>query len=157
MKPISRNPWPIALVAWFVLFSVATAALAILASRQREDLVRTDYYDEEVRFQQQIDRMNRTASVAKGVIVNYDAAAQNLLVTLPTDQAGRSPSGRITLYRPSDARLDQEFPLALDTDGNQRIDVSHLQTGLWQVRLRWDVRGDEFYFDQAIVIRANKT
>lgn len=157
MKPNSRNPWPIAIVAWFVFFTVATVALVILATHQREDLVREDYYDEEVRFQQQIDRMNRTARVASGVAVRYDIAAQNLVVTLPADQARRSPSGQITLYRPSDSRLDQELPLALEADGIQRIDVSHLQTGLWKVRLRWDVSGDEFYSDQEVVIGAKNT
>ena len=51
-----RNPWPYAIIAWFVIFITAMTVWAVVATRNSMDLVRKDYYEEELRHQQQIER-----------------------------------------------------------------------------------------------------
>src|SRR5262245_14802624 len=149
---LSRNPWPVAIIAWFAVFISFIGGFIVFASRQNMDLVRPDYYEDEMRFQQQLDRLNRTHSLAAKVAIAYERSKQAIIITLPAAQARRFTSGRIHFYRPSDARLDRELPLVVNADGVQRVETKQLRAGLWKVRLQWAASGEEFFFDQSILV-----
>jgi hypothetical protein len=151
-EPKRRNPWPITITAFFIVFFSGLVAFIIFASTQRVDLVRADYYEQEIHFQQQMERVNRTRNMADPAAVSYHSEQRCITIRLPSPPSGQA-TGQIHLYRPSDARLDQQFPLALQSDGTQRVDVSKLRVGLWKVRVQWELAGKEYYVDQPIVIR----
>jgi hypothetical protein len=80
--------------------------------------------------------------------VTFDAVNNCIVIALPAAQA----SGVIQFYRPSNAKLDHEIPLAIDAHGVQTIDAKAMAAGLWKVRLQWSVNGQEYFFDQAVVV-----
>jgi len=143
--------WPYAITAWFVIFAAALAAWITFAVRQRTDLVRADYYEEEVRFQGQLDRLNRTAAIQSEVAVNHDAMKREITLLLPAGHLSPRPAGQIHFYRPSDAALDFQVPLAVDATGLQRIGTGALRGGLWKVRVQWSAAGHDYFFEQVIV------
>ncbi len=145
-----RNPWPYAIIAWFAIFITAMVSWAVVATHNSMDLVRKDYYEEELRHQQQIDRVNRTAQVRNDITVTTDATS--LTFKLPTESSKALPTGEVQLYRPSDASLDQKLALAVNESGLQRIDVSAIKGGLWKLRVKWKQGGEEYYFDQSVVL-----
>lgn len=147
-----RNLWPHAIMAWFIIFGTAMAVWIVVAVRQKMDLVRTDYYEEELRFEQQLGRLNRTAALRNVISVNYDAARREVILVLSATHLGSKPAGQIDFYRPSNASLDFQVPLAVDAAGLQRIDADTLHGGLWRVRVRWSAAGQDCFFEQAIVI-----
>jgi hypothetical protein len=150
-KPPTRNPWPVAIAAYFVVFITFLASFIVFAMRQHADLVRADYYEEELRFQQQLDRVQHTREAGGPLSVAYDARRQCITLALPSTGAAQA-EGRIHLYRPSDARLDQQVPLGLDSSGTQRLDASKLERGLWKVRVEWSLDGKDYYLDQKVVV-----
>ena len=147
-----RNPWPYAIVAYFIVFASAIAAWITFAVRQNMDLVRKDYYEEEIRYQQQIDRQNRTQAIRSEVNVSYDGTQQAITLTLPATHARQQARGTIQLYRPSDASLDRTMQLAVNAEGAQRLDAKSLRPGLWKVRVQWTAAGQDYFFDEAVVI-----
>jgi len=149
-KP-SRNLWPHAIIAWFVIFAAAMAAWIAVAVRQNMDLVRSDYYEEEVRFQHQLDRLNRTAAISSEVTLNYDATKREVTLLLPAAHLAPRPAGQIHFYRPSNAALDFQVPLSADAAGRQRIGANALRGGLWKVRVQWNAAGQDYFFEQVIV------
>jgi hypothetical protein len=149
-KP-SRNLWPYAIIAWFVIFAAAMAAWITVAVRQNMDLVRTDYYEEEVRFQRQLDRLNRTAGIRSEVAINYDAPKREVTLRLPAAHLAALPNGEVHFYRPSNASLDFRVPLAVDAAGLQRIGTETLRGGLWKVRVQWSAAGQDYFFEQVLV------
>lgn len=149
---ILRNPWPYAIMAFFACAITGIVSFVLFANQHRMELVRPDYYEHEMRYQQQIDRVNRTKAVRQQVLANYDSQNANLSITLPKAQVQAGLAGHIQLYRPSDSKLDQEIKLTPDIEGTQRVDTSKLKAGLWKVRISWQVTGQEYYFDQSIVI-----
>lgn len=151
--PPVRNPWPYAIIGWFVLFGTAMAAWVVVAVRNDMDLVRADYYEQEILHQRQIDRQARTLPVQSQVKVTYDTAQQTIAITLPLAHAAQA-QGKINFYRPADAKLDRELKLTLNADGAQTVSTQPLRPGLWKVRVQWTVNGEEFYFDQTVVIAA---
>jgi hypothetical protein len=155
--PTLRSWWPQGIVAAFILFIAGTLVLVVLSTRQRDELVMTDYYDQELRYQQQLDRLQRTESVRHQVRVAYEAAARQIRISLPPQHASTRPSGRIQLYRPADARHDREFDLDLDLTGHQLLDARDLPDGLWRVKIRWSVEREEFSLDERLVIKTIAT
>jgi hypothetical protein len=147
----NQNPWPVGLVVFFILFASYIIGFVIFACRQKMDLVRQDYYDQEIRFQQQIDRVQRSAPVLADASIVYDRAGDFVTVSLPSvSQNGMS--GMVSFYRPSDAGLDSNVKLGLDAAGRQSVSVRSLQAGLWKVRIQWEAAGREYYFEKPIVI-----
>lgn len=147
----SRNPWPIAIIAFFILFATFLATFVVWALGQKQDLVTENYYENEVRYQEQLDRLNRTQAQAGQTAVTFDAARNCIVISLPVAQA-QGASGRIHLYRPSNAKLDLEVPLAINAGGMQTLDAKAMAAGLWKVRIEWIVNGQEYFFDQAVVV-----
>jgi nitrogen fixation protein FixH len=145
------NPWPIAIVAYFAIFITFIVGFIVFATRQHVDLVRNDYYEEEVHFQQQLERIQRTREQGGSMALRYDKASQCVTLSLPAARAHEA-SGIIHFYRPSDATLDQEVQLALATDGTQQVDARKLRRGLWKVRVQCLMDGQEYFFDQALVV-----
>jgi len=149
--PKIENPWPAGLVVFFIVFIAYIAGFIIFACRQKMDLVREDYYDQEIRFQQQIDRVQRSAPVLADADIAYDRAGGLVTVRLPS--VGHDEiSGTVSFYRPSDASLDREVELGLDGAGNQSLSVRTLRAGLWKVRVQWKAAGGEYFFEKQIVI-----
>ena len=151
-KVNSRNPWPIGLGLFFIVFTGYIVGFVVFACRQKMDLVREDYYDQEIRFQQQIDRVRRSNPVLADASIEYDRAGDRVTVGLPSvDQT--DISGTVTFYRPSDAGLDTNVMLGLDVAGHQSVNVHPLRAGLWRVRVQWQAAGREFFFEKPIVIK----
>jgi hypothetical protein len=148
----TRNPWPYAIICWFVIFASALAAWTCFAMRQRTDLVGVDYYEQEVRFQRQLDRLNRTAAVRGEVLLQHDALRREIALQLPAGHLSPPPAGQIHFYRPSNAALDVTVPLVLDATGRQRLGTAALRGGLWKVRVQWRQAGAEYFHEQLIVV-----
>jgi len=143
--------WPHAILAWFIVFGSAMAAWITFALRHHQDLVRADYYEESIRHQEQIDRLNRTATVRSDIAVWHDPAKAKVLLRLPAYPPGEPPVGRLHFYRPSDASLDFEVPLAPDATGLQRVGVGSLRPGQWRIRARWKAAGKDYFHEETLV------
>lgn len=146
-----RSPWPIAIATFFALAISFLIAFIVFAVRQREDLVSPDYYEREIRYQSQLDSINRSRSMAANPVVTFEPGQQVIVITLPIGQT-RGATGNIQLYRPSDARLDRVVPLALDPAGRQRLDARQLRDGLWKIRVQWSAAGQAYFVDQPVIV-----
>jgi nitrogen fixation protein FixH len=153
LSPVGRNPWPIGIISFFVVFIAFIAWFITFATRQKMDLVRDDYYDQEIRFQQQIDRVQRTQAVSTQVAITSDAVGDFITIGLPKELSLSKVSGTVLLYRPSDASLDQQCALQLGSDGFQRVDARALPRGLWKVRVQWTLDGKDYFYDKNIVLK----
>ncbi len=145
------NPWPYAIIGWFVIFISAMATWAVVAIRQDMDLVRKDYYEAELAYQRQIDQLSRAQSIAGEVRLAFNPSSGTVDLAIPESLA-IGAYGKIHLYRPSNARLDQKLPFQPDARGHQQIEASALETGLWKVRLEWTSHGREYLVERAIVV-----
>jgi hypothetical protein len=147
-----RNPWPYAIAGFFVLFLAGVATVIVIASRQNDTLVSKDYYEQELKFQGQIQAANRAKDV--GAAIRLDAVAGKLIVSIPAEQAKQNLAGNIILYRASSSALDREVKFQPDEKGLQAVDVSGFVPGAWVVRVRWSAGGQEFFLEQKINLSA---
>jgi nitrogen fixation protein FixH len=146
------NPWPAAIIAFFTVAILGFAGFVVFCNLHSSELVAADYYEQELRFQKQVDQRQRAEDLDGRATVKYDAARDLIAVALPSSHG--AASGAIELYRPSAAGLDRQLGLALRADGSQLIDARGLQPGLWRVRVVWKLNEQEYQIDQKVVIGA---
>jgi nitrogen fixation protein FixH len=147
-----RNLWPMGIILTFVLFISGTISLVVLACSQKLDLVSADYYEQEIKFQNRVDQLDRAGRLATQASVAYEQATHRIRISLPPDTSGQIATGSIHLYRPSAAGLDRHLTLEVDSRGVQFLDAATLRSGLWKVRVSWKVEKQEYFLDQSIVI-----
>lgn len=152
----SRNFWPIGIAAAFVVFLTGTASLVVISTHEKAELVSPDYYEQGLRFQDQINRRGRAGTLQGQVRVSYDAAQRVLTLALRAAHAAAHAAGEILLYRPSAAGLDRRVPLDLDVQGRQTLDARSLSDGLWWVRVTWRAGNEDFAFDEKVIIGQHK-
>lgn len=150
--PRGRNPWPIGIAAFFILILAFTLGFVLFSRSQRVDLVSADYYEQEMRYQAQIDREHRTGRLLEPMGIALDREGHRLNIALPRAHAGRITRGSIALYRPSDAALDRTAPLKVDERGCQTLETDGWAPGLWRVRVSWSLEREEFYGETNIVV-----
>jgi hypothetical protein len=142
---MKKNPWPYAIIGYFVIFIAAMTSWIVFAVHNDHELVRKDYYEQEVNFQSELDRAARSAT--QDAAVTYDMRKENVIVRVPGEVSG----GTIFFYRPSGARLDRTFPLKTER-GEQSITVSGFAQGLWRVRVSWSAKGLEYHHDETLIL-----
>lgn len=151
-RPAPWNPWPWALSGFLALFFTAAVSFIAFAVGQDMDLVRPDYYDQEIRYQEHLDRVERTRHLGGGPGLEERFGEGQLVFRLPASQAGAAATGSLKLYRPSNARLDRTVALEPDVGGRQVIPVAGLAPGLWRVQAIWRVKDQEFGADWTLVV-----
>lgn len=146
------NWWPISIVSFFSVAILGCVTFVTFCSRHPADLISPNYYEDEVQYQGQIDRLHQTQERAASASVAYDKATRRITVSVPTEMAAAHPTGQIQLYRPSALNQDQVLELQLDAQGHQTIDAAKLLPGLWKVRVSWKVAERQFLIDQKVVV-----
>ena len=145
------NPWPISIVAVFVLLFCGITAVIVIAATHSDSMVSENYYEQELTYQNQIDSTARAQK--SGAAITADSAGGNVLtVCVPASQLTQNFSGTIELYRPSDPKLDQALKLVPRADGTQKLDSSRLAAGLWLVRLKWSAAGLDYFLEKKITV-----
>lgn len=117
------------------------------------DLITEDYYAQELVFQEVVDRRKATASDNKVPLLDLDRDRNMLTIWFnwDTNQVDR-PVGTITFLRPSDADLDTELSISVNTEGKQLVPLSAFQKGLWLVKVKWDEGSKKYLHEAEIVV-----
>lgn len=144
------NPWPYGIIVFFFLLFCGMATVVAITATHRESMVSENYYEQELKFQDQIDGAARAQKC--GARIQLQASARKLLVAVPAGQLAQKFSGAIAFYRPSSPALDCEFPFTPGADGSQAVDVSKMAAGLWHVRVSWIADGQEYLLEQKITL-----
>ena len=145
------NRWSKLITAAIIIFILHLLALVIIASVQKIDLVRKDYYPAELKHQQQIDRINRSKQLENSVSIHFLPDERVVEIGSPPNFNWDLISGRIELYRPSDAGLDRSLPLEFNAEGKQIISTEDLANGLWRIKVNWKL-GDLEYYDETVIV-----
>jgi len=154
--PISpRSLWPISIIAFFAVAILSLAGFVAYCNLHSEELVSADYYEQEVRFQGQMERVQRTQALPAKLALNYDPAARRVRLKFPAMAFDSSTAARIALYRPSAGRMDREIKLDANAGADQSFDASQMTSGLWRVRVTWTTSGQDYFVEEKLVIPAS--
>jgi len=143
--------WGTGIVIAFVIFMVGTLSTAVYLMNQDVNLVADDYYDQEINYQQHIDRMERTSQLEEKQIIYFDGSTVKIII--PKVLVKKELSGEIYFYRPSDSNSDIKITFIPDTSGIQVIPVERLEKGYWRIKVSWLSNGKEYFSEDRILIQ----
>jgi hypothetical protein len=143
--------WGAGLVTAFLVFAAGVVVMVMISMNREVDLVAEDYYQQELKHEQQIQRTRR--ATAFGDSLHVRMVGTSLLCTLPAVFSPDSTKGTVTFYRPANRKQDFVVPLLLTTGNTQSVDVKNLERGLWRVKVRWTYRQEDYFKEEAIIIQ----
>lgn len=129
----------------FILFFVIKMSIDDTYSH---DLVVEEYYKQELVLQQEIDAKNNMKLLSENIAGKK--TPEGWLLTFPKEIFPEKVSGTISLYRPSNKKLDFEIPLQL-SNPNVLIPDEHLVHGRWNISVHWEYEGKAYLYEEKIV------
>lgn len=137
--------WGKGILLTIIAFVGFILTLVVISVRQDDiHLVTENYYEKEIKYQDQIEREKSAAGLDREVLV-FDSQSKSMQLDLPV-----GAKGNLQLFRPSDARLDQELSLDITEVGKTTVPLDKLKSGYWRVQLTWTENGVEFYQEKKI-------
>ena len=143
--------WEYAVAGFFIFFILGVLAVVYMTLDDRNDLVTEHYYDAEIQYQQQIDRVDRTRALAEQVA--FELNAEGVRITFPKEFRREDLTGTVHIYRPDDQRLDLTFPVGPDSANVQLIPAALLSAGRWNVQVTWNGRGVGYYSEERLTVQ----
>lgn len=143
MKKITWN-WGAGIVVFIILFVLMNIVFGIIAVSTKVDLVRTDYYESELKYQQVIDKKSNYNNLDVKPVFNVSGNS----VTLIFPGNAKKITGSLTLYRPSDAGLDLSYNFTLDKKDAVTYISNGLVKGLWKAKIEFSDGSIEYYTEE---------
>jgi hypothetical protein len=139
--------WGNSIVLVFVAFAAIIITMVTICMKQDDlHLVTQNYYEEEIKYQQHMDKVSNSEGLGHTVL-KFDVPSSSLNVNLP-----KGTKGTVHLFRPSDARLDQKFEVQNHTPSDKNLDLSSLKPGYWRVKVEWADQEKSYFQELKIFI-----
>ena len=138
--------WGKGIVIAFISFALFIATLVTVCVKQEMSLVSKDYYQEELDYQQQIERIQNASTL----VTRPSITIKNDTLRLAFDNLHNVKSGILKLTRASSDRHDASFQLPEHTYDEVTFRLSNLPRGRYKGSFQWVMNGKEYYFDQPV-------
>ena len=141
--------WGYKILIVYAVFFSGILFLVVKSSEQKVDMVTTDYYDKELKYQQQIDAMSNVDQLSD--TVKYEMNGSNLAIIFPKDFLGKKVTGNAVLYCPSDEDKDMTHQFS-STDTTIFFPVRKTGRLEYELQLSWQSGGKNYYFKKKLLI-----
>jgi hypothetical protein len=143
--------WPTGIIiamSAFIIFILSFVYKATFMPQYDHHLVSEDYYKDELNYQQEIDKLNKAATLKEDVTLTK--VAEGLLIKFPAEFDPEKITGTISFQRPSNDKIDFELPIKLTT-ANYLIADDNLVKGIWNVKIEWVINGTTYLFKEKLM------
>jgi len=145
--------WGTGIVIAFTLFMSFILYFVIKVqsnSKYDNELVVEEYYKHDAKFGDEMVRIQNAQNlVEKPQIINE---AGEIKIIFPPQFEPKKIKGKVSLYRPSNKKLDFEVPISTSSP-TLLIPKSRLVGGLWDITLAWQYDGKDYIYKQNIYIQ----
>ncbi len=136
--------WGKSITLAFILFAFFILSIVYSMMQQRVDLVRDDYYKEELNYEKQIEKIKNAKNIS--IKMRYSPENQQITITLPS----AVKKGEVLFFRPSDKRMD--FKKHIEKGNLFSFDTADLTKGYWKIQVYWtDGRYDYFKEEEVYI------
>lgn len=144
--------WGIGIAISIILFTIITLSFVYFAFKQDVNLVRDDYYEAEVSYNERMETISRSKALKDGL--NISITNENIILKFPASLSKSSKiHGNITLYRPSNRDKDINLPIAIDSGFIQLIKTDNLLSGLWKIQVDWEIDSLSYFNEEILMVQ----
>ena len=142
--------WGTGIVLAFIAFISFILFFVIQMSTQSKydhDLVTETYYEEELQYQNTIDKQKNAQKLTQDVTLTQ--TEQGIEIVFPKTFDINTIKGKVFLYRPSNKQFDFEMPISL-SNHTLLIPDNRLLGGRWDISVDWSYDEEAYLYKQEI-------
>lgn len=143
--------WGVIIISVFILFAGLISFLVGVSMTSNSDLVADNYYENELKYQDKIEEINRTNSLAGNLKI--ETLNNSIRISFPEAIANEKITGKIKFYRAMEKKKDFEVDIIKDQNNSQVIPVTLLDKGNWKLQISWEMKGSKYYKESDIFIK----
>lgn len=150
---MKRINWGTGLVIAIVLFMSFILYFVVKVqsnSKYDNELVVEEYYKHDARFQEEIDRVQNAQDLDHKPIITK--TEEGIIIEFPQEFNANQITGTVSLYRPSNKKLDFDTPISL-SNPTLLIPKSKLVGGQWGINMEWEYEGKKYLTKESIYIQ----
>lgn len=141
--------WGKGIILVFVVFVIGIGVLVYRSMTKNIDLVTGNYYEKELKYQEQINKINNTNALKESLKI--ESRGKVILITYPKLETGIS--GDISFYKPSDAKSDFKIKVEPGSDLKQVVLSDKLNKGLWKIQVSWASGGRDYFSEEKLMLQ----
>lgn len=118
-------------------------------SKYDNELVVEEYYKQELKFENQMQKEQNASNMSEKIEIK--TSEEGIKITFPSDLDVTLVKGKVSLYRPSNKKLDFEVPISL-SGSHLLIPENTLVGGRWDISIDWTYDGKEILTKKTIYL-----
>jgi hypothetical protein len=140
--------WGTGIAALYLGFVAMILTLVFMSTNQKVDLVTSQYYEEETKFQEKINKTNRANALEQPLV--WKVNEEGVTITYPQQMTDQQVSGNIKLYCPANEKNDRSFAV-MASNNRQLIPASKIPAGRYRLQIDWK-NGSETYWNEDVIV-----
>jgi hypothetical protein len=145
--------WGTSIVIAFALFMTFILYFVFQVqsnSKYDNDLVVEEYYKHDAHFGEEMIRIQNANNLVQKPIITVSKLG--ITIVFPNDFEPKNIKGKVSLYRPSNKKLDFEVTISL-SNPTLLIPISNLVGGRWDINMEWQYSGKQYLTKEIIYIK----
>jgi hypothetical protein len=143
--------WGIIIITIFTLFSAGIITMVAISMSKNTDLVSDNYYEQEIKYQKQIDLLKNSAEYRDKISASSEE--NEIVVNFSGIENKGNLSGEMEFYRTSDAKKDFKINISPDSQGVQKINSDLMDRGLWKIKISIVSGGNNYFVEKNIFLK----
>lgn len=141
--------WGHGIAIFFTCYVGFMLFLVVKSYQQNIDLVTENYYEQELQFQDHIDRVRNTRQLKETLHI----APEKDRIRLSFPDLDSPILGSVQVFRPSDASFDLQEDLQPDSVNRHYIATNSIPPGFYRVKVSWQSGEQDYYSEEALHLK----
>lgn len=143
--------WGVGITVSIIVFMLISVMFIYIAFNQDVNLVRDDYYEAEVKYNETMEKVKRTSALIDKLKISV--IENNIQLQFPKISKSENINGNILLYRPSERNKDLSITIRPDSNYLQTINTANMLSGMWKVKVDWTADSISYLNDDIIMVQ----
>lgn len=145
-----KGNWAFYVAAFYIFFVICLVAFVFWTTFHNEELVDKNYYDLELKYQEQIDRVERTHNLKEQI--KFVSTNNVIMLSFPKIDNFNNMNGSIHFFRPSNSKLDFKSKFQLDSSYTLVYSTDKMERGLWKIKVNWFISDSSYYNEETVLL-----
>ena len=119
-------------------------------SKYDNELVVEEYYKHDAHFGDEMVRIQNAQDLVQKPTIT--TSLEGITIVFPTTYISNNIKGKVSLYRPSNKKLDFEVPISM-SNSTLLIPKKSLVDGRWDINMEWQYEGKSYLTKDVIYLK----
>ncbi len=142
--------WGLKIATLYGSFVIMIMTLVVLSAQQDVPLVTEDYYEKDLQYETQMNRIANSKALEEDVKIIYKTDNQSVTIYFPKEITDLK--GDVLCFRPSEEGIDFSLPIDNLTNNTMAFGTSEMLKGRWKIKITWEGDGEIFYKETTLDI-----